>query len=154
CPSLVGPAGQSTVPTFGVNFHANSMDFVAQGCTGPLSCEGGQTMLDSRPACTSPGVPAGCSATAGQHIPAGCDVGNGACGPDPAGNGFTPVMPGSVHLDPAKRYYISVLPGDAANPFPAYVGTPGCSATTGGQTGTNPCGHTQGGAPIPPACNI
>jgi len=38
CPSIVGPVGTSTVPTFGVNFHASNMDFVAQGCTGPLSC--------------------------------------------------------------------------------------------------------------------
>jgi len=30
---------------------------------------------------------------------------------------MTPVLPGEVALDPAKRYYISVLPGDAANPF-------------------------------------
>jgi hypothetical protein len=157
CPSAVGPAGQSTIPTFGVNFHTSTMDFVAQGCTGPLACEGGQTMLDTRPACTSPGVPAGCSTTAGQHINAVCDLGNGACRPDTAGNGFTPVMPSSVVLNPAKRYYISVLPGDAANPFPAYTGNPGCSTTTGAQgtgAGANPCGHTMSGAPIPAACNI
>ena len=154
CPSVVGPAGQSTIPTFGVNFHTSTLDFVAQGCTGTLSCEGGQTMLDNRPACTSPGVPAGCSATAGQHIPAVCDLGNGACRPDTTGNGYTPVSPSSVHLDPSKRYYISVLPGDAANPFPAYAGPPGCSTTTGAQLGTSPCGHTMSGAPIPPACNI
>ena len=29
----------------------------------------------------------------------------------------TPVDPSQVHLDPTKRYYISMLPGDAANPF-------------------------------------
>ena len=82
----------------------------------------------TRPACTAPGVPAGCSATAGQHVPAVCDLGNGACRPDPTGNGFTPVLPSQVHLDPSKRYYISVLPGDAANPFPAYAGQPACPA--------------------------
>jgi len=150
CPTVVGGAGNSTIPTFGVNFHTSNMDFVAQGCTGPLSCEGGQTMYDARPACTSTGVPAGCSSTAGQHIPAVCDLGNGACRPDTTGNGFTPVLPGEVNLDPAKRYYISVLPGDAANPFPAYVGQPVC--TPGTNTAT--CGHTMSGAPIPPACNI
>jgi hypothetical protein len=154
CPSIVGPAGQSTVPAFGVNFHTSTMDFVAQGCTGQLSCEGGQTMLDTRPACTSPGVPAGCSATTGQHIAAVCDVGNGACRPDPTGNGFTPVLPSQVSLDPAKRYYISVLPGDAADPFPAYVGQPSCNATTGANPGDGMCGHTMSGAPIPPACNV
>ena len=157
CPGVVpGPAGQTTVPNLGVNFHTSTMDFVAQGCTGPLSCEGGQTMLDVRPACTSPGVPAGCSATAGQHIPAVCDVGNGACRPDLTGNGYTPVLPSSVHLDPTKRYYISVLPGDAANPFPAYLGAPVCGSTPyngDGSLNTN-CGHTMGGAQVPPACNI
>ncbi|HWX93282.1 MAG TPA: hypothetical protein VNY29_11685, partial [Terriglobales bacterium] len=127
CPSVVpGPAGQTTVPTFGTNFHASHMDFVAQGCTGPLSCEGGQTMLDTRTG----------SPTLGQHIPAVCDLGNGACRPDPnctalpclTSGGTTPVMPSSVHLDPTKRYYISVLPGDAANPFPGNTGPPDCSA--------------------------
>ncbi len=66
CPSVVGPAGQSTIPTFGVNFHTSNMDFVAQGCTGPLSCEGGQTMYD---------------AATGTHVAAVCDLGNGAPGP-------------------------------------------------------------------------
>ena len=152
CPTVVGGAGTSgsTIPTFGVNFHTSNMDFIAQGCTGPMSCEGGQTMYDTRPACTSPGVPAGCSSTAGQHIPAVCDMGSGACRPDTTGNGFTPVLPGQVSLDPSKRYYISVLPGDAANPFPAYVGQPVC--TPGASTAT--CGHTMSGSPIPPACNI
>src|SRR3974390_2901044 len=56
CPSVVGGAGTtgSTVPVFGVNFHTSNMDFVAQGCTGQLSCEGGQTMYDTRPLCTNP----------------------------------------------------------------------------------------------------
>jgi hypothetical protein len=164
CPTIVGPAGQSTIPTFGVQFHTSTMDFVAQGCTGPMSCEGGQTMLDTRPACTtppsgtSPGVPAGCSTTAGQHIFAICDVGNGACRPDPnqtTGSGYTYVNPSEVALDPSKRYYISVLPGDAANPFPAYVGAPQCPTNGAEAPTTNTqCGHTMSGAPIPPACNI
>jgi hypothetical protein len=139
CPSIVGPAGTSTVPTFGVNFHTSAMDFVAQGCTGPLSCEGGQTFLNP---------------ATGTHDPAVCDVGNGACRPDTTGQGFTAVTPDEVHLDPSKRYYISVLPGDAANPFPAYLGQPGCDPTTGAQTGNAPCGHTMSGAPIAAACNI
>jgi hypothetical protein len=161
CPTIVGGAGtSSTIPTFGVNFHTSAMNFVAQGCTGPLSCEYGQTMLDNRPMCTTPpsgttpGVPAGCSTTAGQHIPAVCDLGNGACRPDPgdgtSSGGFTWVNPNQVALDPAKRYYISVLPGDAGNPFPAYVGQPIC--VSGSNTST--CGHTMGGAEIPAACNI
>jgi hypothetical protein len=147
CPTVVAtgtsttsPSG-STIPTFGVNFHTSNMDFVAQGCTGPLSCEGGQTFLNP---------------ATGTHDPAVCDVGNGACRLDPTGgNGFTPVLPGQVALDPSKRYYISVLPGDAASPFPAYVGQPVCTNGTEATAGTGTqCGHTMSGAPIPPACNI
>jgi IPT/TIG domain len=151
CPSIVGPAGQSTVPSFGVNFHTSNMNYVAQGCTGPLSCESGQTMVcgvNGAPAC-----PAGF--TPGSHIPAVCDLGNGACRYDPTGHGFTPVNPSEVVLDPAKRYYISILPGDAANPFPANLSNPVCP-TNGAEApaGDANCGHTMSGAPIPPACNI
>jgi hypothetical protein len=114
CPS---PAAGQTVPTFGVNFHTSFMPMVAQGCTGPNSCEAGQTLLGS---------------------PVVCDVGNGACRPDTTGNGSTPVLPSQVQLDRTKRYYISVLPGDAADPF-----------NTGNASG----GHTMGGAQIAFACN-
>jgi len=116
CPtvSIPGQGVAGIVPTLGVNFHTSYMPFVAQGCTGPVSCEGGQTVLGA---------------------PAVCDVSNGVCRPDTSGNGATPVMPGSVALDPTKRYYISVLPGDAANPFYA----------------ASPQGHGMGGAPI--SCN-
>ncbi len=119
------------LPTFGTNFHTSHMPFVAQGCTGPVSCEGGQTMLGN---------------------PAICDVGNGVCRPDPTGAGRTPTLPSQVALDPSKRYYISILPGDAAaNPFSqAYAGVP-C-----GQPGADPSscvtGHGMGGAPIAAAC--
>jgi len=91
--------GTTIVPTFGTNFHTSYMPLVATGCTGPLSCESGQTIVDPN---------------TGQHVNAVCDVGNGVCRPDTTGNGFTAVNPSQVHLDPAKRYYISVLPGDAA----------------------------------------
>jgi Bacterial Ig domain len=116
CSANPPPAGCPTaalgiVPTLGTNFHTSYMPYVAQGCTGPVSCEAGQTQL-------------------GQ--PVVCDVGNGQCRPDASGNGMTPVLPGAVALDPTKRYYISVLPGDAANPF----------------EGSGPVGHGMGGAPI------
>jgi hypothetical protein len=138
CPKVVGPTGQSTIPTQGVQFHTSTMDYVAQGCTGTKSCEGGQTFLNP---------------ASGAHDPAVCDVGNGACRPDTTGNGFTAVNPSQVHLDPSKRYYISVLPGDAGDPFPAYVGQPTCTST-GANPGDFGCGHTMSGAPIPPACNV
>src|SRR5260370_36325763 len=80
------------------------------------SCEGGQTIVDP---------------ATGLHNPAVSDIGNGVCRPDTTGNGSTWVLPSQVHLDPSKRYYISVLPGDAANPF------------SGG-----PIGHGMGGARI------
>ena len=147
CPAPVASGG--TIPVFGVNFHTSSMDFVAQGCTGPLSCEGGQTMV-----CGVNGA-AACPAghNPGDHIPAVCDLGSGACRFDTTGNGFTPVNPSEVHLDPAKRYYISVLPGDAGSPFPSYAGAPACNGKEA-TTVPSQCGHTMSGAPIPPACNV
>jgi hypothetical protein len=147
CPGPVAAGG--TIPVFGVNFHTSSTVFVAQGCTGPLSCEGGQTMVcgvNGAPACPSGHNP-------GDHIPAVCDLGNGACRFDSTGNGFTPVFPSQVALDPAKRYYISVLPGDAGSPFPSYTGTPVCNGKEA-TTVPSQCGHTMSGAPIPPACNV
>ncbi len=114
------------VPTLGVNFHTSYMPFVAQGCTGPLSCEAGQTVL-------------------GQ--PAVCDQGNGVC--RTTASQKTLVDPSQVQLDPTKRYYISVLPGDSANPFAAgYGAAPQCSATAGVSNPTSTCGHGMGGAPI------
>ncbi len=99
-------AGGGALPLLGTNFHTSNMPFVAQGCTGPLSCETGQTMVDTGTPCTStsPNVPAGCSPTAGQHIPAICDVGNGVCRPEPnkVPTGKAAALPGAVALDPTK----------------------------------------------------
>src|SRR6266478_352323 len=102
--------GTAIVPTFGTNFHTSYMLVVATGSTGPLSCESGQTVLG---------------------VGAVCDVGNGICRTTAAQE--TAVDPRLVHLDATKRYYISVLPGDAAIPF---------------QTGNASPGHGMGGAPI------
>ena len=117
-PSQTMNKGTASAPTplLGVNFATSHMDFVAQGCTGTLSCESGQTIIN----------PAN-----GQHVQAVCDVGNGAC--RTTATQQTPVLPSQVVLDPNKRYYISVLPGDAANPF---------------NTGNAVTGHSMGGAPI------
>jgi hypothetical protein len=104
-------------PTFGTNFHTSYMPVIATGCTGPQSCEGGQTVLGTA---------------------AVCDVGNGVCRTTAAQQ--TPLDPGQVHLDPTKRYYISVLPGDAANSF---ENAGGCLGDA-----TADCGHGMGGAPI------
>ena len=107
CPS----ANTGIVPTFGVNFATSHMPFVAQGCTGPKSCESGQSVLGK---------------------PVTCDVGNGACRPDTTGNGQTAVLPSQVALDPTKRYYISVFPGDAGDPFSAGYSGAGCTNGTPG----------------------
>jgi hypothetical protein len=126
CPTVTA---QGAPAAFGANFHTSWMPLVATGCTGKLSCEGGQTQ---------------------QGANVVCDQGNGVCRPDTTGNGFTAVNPSNVHLDPSKRYYISVLPGDAANPFVAgYTGAPDCSPA-GVAAGS--CGHGMGGAPIAAAC--
>ncbi len=132
------PAGTSVPMTFGTNFHTSYMPLVAAGCTAQLSCEGGQTVYDGGTVCTAANTPVGCSPTAGQHVLAVCDIGNGVCRPDPsAGNGQTPLLPSQVHLDPTKHYYFSILPGDAANPF---------------NSGNAISGHGMGGAPIIPTC--
>jgi len=161
-------------PTLGTNFHASYMPVVATGCTGAQSCGRGQTVYDANPA----------SPTYQQHIQAACD-GYGICTP-----GLTQVpasLPSQVNLPATDTtgvpctgantpagcnvnygspiyYYISVLPGDAANPFnygnaqdPTVAGNctpqPGQTEPTGITTNTT-CGHTMGGAPIAPACTI
>jgi hypothetical protein len=154
------PAG--IPPTLGTQFHTSHMPMIATGCTGAQSCGRGQSMYDYRPACTSPGIPAGCSATAGQHIPAICDS-TGICSPAPPGVTSRPTStPDQVSLiktnpdgTPA-RYYISILPGDAANAFntgTATAPTANCflpTATTPTGQSVPACGHTMSGAPIPP----
>jgi hypothetical protein len=156
--------GTTVPPTLGTNFHTSTNPVVAAGCTGPQSCEAGQTMFDTRPACTSPGVPAGCSTTAGQHILAACD-GSGICYPDPAGVGLPQSTTDQVNLPTTDsfgrpaQYYISILPGDAANSFNTgnvQAPTPSCFAAGSGTTPTGAsvtsCGHTMGGAPILLSC--
>jgi len=67
-----------------------------------------------------------------------CDGGNGVC--RTTASQQAALNPASVHLDPTKRYYISVLPGDAANSF---ENLNSCLSNP------NPsCGHGMGGAPI------
>jgi hypothetical protein len=149
-------------PTLGTQFHASYMPVIASGCTGPQSCGRGQSIYDNRPACTAPGVPVGCSATAGQHVPAICDT-TGICSPAAAGVTSRPISrPDQVSLTATNpdgtpaRYYISILPGDAANAFNtgyALAPTTNCFRTTGTTpTGQSVplCGHSMSGAAIPP----
>jgi hypothetical protein len=135
CPgaTTAGLGTTGIVPTFGTNFHTSYMPLIAAGCTGPLSCESGQTIFDP---------------VSGTHINAVCDLGNGVCRPDTLGSGFAANLPGAAHLDPTKRYYLTIFPGDAGNPFANANLSADC--TNGVAAATNPgaCGHGMGGTPI------
>jgi hypothetical protein len=142
CPgaATAGLGTTGIVPTFGTNFHTSYMPVVAAGCTGPLSCEGGQTIFDP---------------TTGTHINAVCDLGNGVCRPDPnvdpatgLGTGFTTTMPGAVHLNPTKRYYLTIFPGDAGNPFANANLSADCTNGVANASNPSACGHGMGGAPL------
>jgi hypothetical protein len=141
------------VPSLGTNFHTSYMPVVASGCVGKYACEYGQTVFDP---------------TTKAHVPAVCDIGNGTCRTTAAQQ--TPVDPSQVVLDPTKRYYISILPGDAGNSFASGSGAPvpvnpsnpkgpqrqfdiakDCPSGPGGADfapGTGKCGHALGGAPV------
>jgi large repetitive protein len=72
-----------------------------------------------------------------------------------AGKPLPRSQPSDVALDPAKWYFISALPGDAANPFiAAFGGDPLADATClqPSAPGLNDakCGHSMTGASIPP----
>ena len=117
-PNVVTSSVTAPVRNPALDFHTSHMPVVAQGCTGPVSCESGQTVFDP---------------ATGTNVPAVCDVGNGACRP---GTQKTAVYPGDVSLDftNGKRYYISILPADSLNPL---VNAP-----------PDDVGHAMGGAQI------
>lgn len=142
------------VESLGYNFHTANMPVVAQGCVGIASCESGQMVTDTDPS----------SPTFGQHVAGVCDVGNGICRADSSDH-KTPVDPGSVYLDPTKRYFISILPGDGINPTIGGAGAPdangkpfniatACGPYNGPSGAWEPagtaamCGHEMGGAQI------
>ena len=157
-----GPGGTKPVtcpsgvpPTLGTNFHTSYMPVVAEGCTGPISCEQGQTVYDGNP--TSP--------TYQQHIQAACD-GYGICNTNlrqlPASLPSQANLPVIDQFGRPAAYYISILPGDAQNAWsygnlkdPSVAGncTPGSNGNPTseptGITESSACGHTMGGAPIP-----
>jgi hypothetical protein len=136
-------------PTLATNFHTSYMPVIASGCTGPQSCERGQAVYDP---------------SSGNNVPAICE--HGICTPATVANPSLPAsLPSQVNLsavDPdgltPGRYYISILPGDSANPFNTgntSPVTPDCQALNGSSPTTatgvtvTACGHTMGGAPIP-----
>src|ERR1700730_10309424 len=142
CPAL-------PVPSLGTNFHTSYMPVVAAGCVATVACEFGQTLVNP---------------ATGVHSPAVCDLGNGVC--ETTSGQQAQVLPSQVHLDPTKRYYISVLPGYSGNDFSHGTGAPitlagggsrqfsialDCPSGPGGADftpGTGKCGHGMGGAPI------
>jgi hypothetical protein len=91
-----------TTRTVGTSFHRSHMPVVATGCVGPVSCGSGQSILD--PATRQRIVVSQADALAKQ------------------------TTPDQTVLDASKRYYLSILPGDAGSPP----------------------GHTIGGAEIKP----
>ena len=128
------------VESQGYNFHTASMKVIAQGCVGTVSCEAGQKL---------------------QGADTACDIGNGVCRTGVSQK--TPTLPGDVHLDANKRYYVSILPGDAINPtISGFGGTAQDCGTFNPTDATNwglynpadgsagNCGHEMGGAQIAP----
>jgi hypothetical protein len=139
-------------PTLGTNFHTSYMPVIASGCTGPQSCERGQSVYNP---------------VTGTHQPATCN--HGVCLPN--GTSLPTSLPKDVQLnafDPdgvtPARYYISILPGDSANPanvgangYPGPFTQPACEGALTATTATGltvpVCGHTMSGAPISaPSC--
>jgi hypothetical protein len=137
--TLPWDANTPPAPTLATAFHRSHMPVVAAGCTGPVSCGDG---------------------AGGQSIQGGM-----------VGGTFNPTAtglyssPADVALDPTKYYFLSVLPGDAANPvINAFGGdamdptqncltptpTPSATPTALGTTTSTSCGHSMGGAPIGP----
>jgi hypothetical protein len=139
------PCPDLPVESLGYNFHSANMPVIAAGCWGgtsnphPVSCEAGQKL---------------------QGNDAVCDVGNGVCRTEP-GVSRVPVNPADVHLDPNKRYFLSILPGDAINPtisgfggtakdcapYPTPIDWALYDPTTGA---SGNCGHEMGGTQVAP----
>ena len=111
------PAGMPL--TLATNFHTSYMPVVAEGCTGPQSCEKGQTVYDAGTPC-NPRLPPDV-ATARQHVLAACD-GYGICIPGRSRNcrphcRARPICRLSIPTGTPASYYISILPGDSSNAF-------------------------------------
>jgi Bacterial cadherin-like domain len=155
-PNQTTSTSPTPVANLGTNFHSSYMPVVAAGCVGAVACEAGQTFLDP---------------VSNSHQPGVCDIGNGAC--RTSATQQTAIDPKEVHLDPAKRYYISILPGDAGNSFGSGAGAPvpvnpnnpngpkrpfsisqDCGAyndstkAANWAAGAGTCGHGMGGAPL------
>ncbi len=81
----------ASVRTIGTSFHRSHMNVVATGCVGAISCGSGQSIYDP----ANPSV---------RHTVTDAEA------------LAKQTLPQDVVLDPNKRYYISILPGDAGSP--------------------------------------
>jgi hypothetical protein len=115
----VAPPAQTLATSF---FHSY-MPVIATGCTGPVSCGSGQTVIDTDPSHVAPNP----VQTFGQHVAFGQE---------------SPSFPNEVALDNATRYYISILPGDAAD----------AAAHGGGAPNANPVDLSQSGKVVTATC--
>ncbi|MEA3151398.1 MAG: hypothetical protein QOD56_2337, partial [Gammaproteobacteria bacterium] len=104
------PANPTATNTLATNFHKSYMPVVATGCTGPNSCGDSQT------------------------------VGGTAVTDASLNLARARSKPGDVVLDPTKRYFISILPGDADQGDASY--------NADGTVTVNAFGHTMGGVSI------
>ena len=151
------------VESLGYNFHTANMPVIAQGCVGRDLLRGRSDRAR---------VP-GKLRHRRRRVPraAGCERSRSSrrCERGPEIRRW---IQASVHLDPNKRYFISILPGDGVNPTIGGAGGPDDSgkpfdiaAACGpyvldtSLTGTSPwapgapsaiCGHAMGGAQISP----
>lgn len=99
----------ASVRTIGTSFHRSHMNVVATGCVGAISCGSGQSIYDP--------------ATGGRVTVSDSDALAKQTTPD------------QVALDPSKRYFISILPGDAGSPPGHAMG--GAEVTPVGGNGNN-----------------
>jgi Bacterial Ig domain len=109
--------------TVGTSFHRSHMTVVATGCVGAISCGSGQSVLD--PTSGARVVTSDADALAKQ------------------------TTPDQVVLDPAKHYYVSILPGNA-------LSADGSNAIGGGEVkrlgaGWAPLNIKVESSPLPPA---
>ena len=157
-PGVTTPTPQQTLAT---SFHRSYMPVVASGCTGPLSCETGQMVYNPATQQHETVSDRPITLPSDVNLPLTDQTGVACVG---LGN---PVGCNPNYGNPIY-YYISVLPGDAANPVVnGYAGSP-----TACQLGAahpelidpnNPnapavdpsfCGHEMGGSPIPSPTSI
>src|SRR5205807_9290177 len=141
------PAG--VPPTLGTNFHTSYMPVIAAGCTGPQSCERGQSIYNP---------------ATGGHVPAVCDA-SGICVPAAAGASRPTSTPNQAVLNATNpdgtpaRYFLSILPGDAANAFntgnssdPTVAANCAPTQTPTGQTVSSGAHPMAGGPAAAPPC--